>query len=182
MVTVRQHQIKGALVGRFHSFLRLPRMAKYPYKARRMSPRKQPRVLMWLLATIHSHILSAASSLLPTAPVAADARGESPRAKDYVSQIEIIYSGELDGGSDSKMTPRSPGSPGATDYEPSHKTLSFRLMLTTRVCLVGRMRTLTHTPRLLLHIRRLENATMARVIVMATLVVLRLPLVPHRRH
>ena len=37
---------------------------------------------------------SAAAATLPAAPVAADARGESPRANDDGSQVELIYSGE----------------------------------------------------------------------------------------
>ena len=44
--------------------------------------------------------LSAAAATLPAAPVAADTRGESPRANDDGSQVELIYSGESDGGSD----------------------------------------------------------------------------------
>ena len=55
---------------------------------------------------------SAVAATLPAAPVSADARGESPRANDDGSQVELIYSGESDGGSDSKKTPRSPESIG----------------------------------------------------------------------
>ena len=49
---------------------------------------------------------SAAAATFPAAPVAADASGESPRANDDGSQVELIYLGESDGGSDSKKTPR----------------------------------------------------------------------------
>uniref|UniRef100_M4B3T0 Uncharacterized protein n=1 Tax=Hyaloperonospora arabidopsidis (strain Emoy2) TaxID=559515 RepID=M4B3T0_HYAAE len=59
---------------------------------------------------------SAAAATIPAAPVAADARGESPRANDDGSQVEFIYSGESDGGSDSKKTPRSPESMVAAEY------------------------------------------------------------------
>ena len=37
--------------------------------------------------------LSSAAATLPAAPTAADARGESPRANDDGSQVELIYSG-----------------------------------------------------------------------------------------
>ena len=37
---------------------------------------------------------SAAAATLPVAPGAADARGESPRANDDDSQVDLIYSGE----------------------------------------------------------------------------------------
>ena len=43
---------------------------------------------------------SAAAIILSAAPVAVDARGDSPRANDDGSQVELIYSGESDGGSD----------------------------------------------------------------------------------
>ena len=64
---------------------------------------------------------SAAAATLPAATVAADARGESPHANDDGSQVEHIYSGELEGGSDSKKTPRSPESIGAAEYEPMNR-------------------------------------------------------------
>ena len=63
---------------------------------------------------------SAAAATLPAAPVAADARGESPRANDG-SQVELIHSREADGGSDSKKTPRSPESIVAAEYEPTNR-------------------------------------------------------------
>ena len=53
------------------------------------------------------------------APVAADARRESPRANDDGSQMELVYLRESDGGSDSKKTPRSPESILAAEYEPT---------------------------------------------------------------
>ena len=53
---------------------------------------------------------SAAAATLSATPVAADARGEPPRANDDGSQVELIYSGESEGGSDLKKTPRSPES------------------------------------------------------------------------
>uniref|UniRef100_A0AAV1V0Q8 Uncharacterized protein n=1 Tax=Peronospora matthiolae TaxID=2874970 RepID=A0AAV1V0Q8_9STRA len=66
--------------------------------------------------------LSAAASTLPAAPVAAEARGVSPRASaDNISQVDLIYLGESDGGSDSKKTPRSPESKSATEYEPTNR-------------------------------------------------------------
>ena len=65
---------------------------------------------------------SAAAATLPPAPVAADTRSESPRANDDGSQVEIIYSGESDGGSDSKKTPSSPESIRAAEYEPTNRT------------------------------------------------------------
>ena len=49
-------------------------------------------------------VLSATSSTLP------EARGDSPRANDDGSQMELIYSGESEGGSGSKKTSRSPES------------------------------------------------------------------------
>ena len=55
---------------------------------------------------------SAADVTLTAAPVAEDARADSPRANDDDSQVELIYSGESDGGSDSKKTTRSPESTG----------------------------------------------------------------------
>ena len=127
-------------------------------------------------------VLSAASLTLPAAPVDADARGESPRANDDGSQMELIYSGESNGGSKSKKTPRSPESTG-------RPSMSLRIgidqvvrpMVITRVCLVWRMSVLTHSPRLLLRIRRLANATMTCAIVMATLGVPRTSLVPPRK-
>ena len=53
---------------------------------------------------------SAAAATLPAAPVAADTRVESPRANDDGSQVELIYSEDSDGGSDSMKTSRSPES------------------------------------------------------------------------
>ena len=92
---------------------------------------------------------SAATATLSTAPVAADARGGSPRANDDGSQVELINSGESDGGSDSKKTPRSPESIVAVEYEPTNKTRAgSQLMVTTGVCLVRRMSMLTHPPRM----------------------------------
>ena len=52
--------------------------------------------------------LSAAAATLPAAPVAADARGGSPRAKVDGSQADVIYSGESGGGYDSKRAPTLP--------------------------------------------------------------------------
>ena len=66
--------------------------------------------------------MSAAAATLPAAPVAADARSESPRANDDGYQVELIYSGESDGGSDSKKTPSSPEPIGAAEYEPTYRT------------------------------------------------------------
>uniref|UniRef100_M4BLG4 Core-binding (CB) domain-containing protein n=1 Tax=Hyaloperonospora arabidopsidis (strain Emoy2) TaxID=559515 RepID=M4BLG4_HYAAE len=65
---------------------------------------------------------SAAAATLPVAPVATDARGESTHANDDGSQVELINSGESDGGSDSKKTPRSPESILAREYEPTKRT------------------------------------------------------------
>ena len=65
---------------------------------------------------------SASAATLPAAPVAADARGESLRANDDGSQVELIYSGESDIGSDSKKTSRSPESIVAAEYEPTNRT------------------------------------------------------------
>uniref|UniRef100_M4B5H4 Uncharacterized protein n=1 Tax=Hyaloperonospora arabidopsidis (strain Emoy2) TaxID=559515 RepID=M4B5H4_HYAAE len=65
---------------------------------------------------------SAAAATLPAAPVAADACGESPRANDDDPQVELIYLGEPDGGSDSKKTSRSPGSIVSGEYEPTNRT------------------------------------------------------------
>ena len=61
-------------------------------------------------------VSSAEPAITFAALVAADARGESPRDQDHgvVPQEELIYSGESDGGSDSKRLPRSPESHGAT--------------------------------------------------------------------
>ena len=53
---------------------------------------------------------SAATAILPAEPVAADARGELSRAYDDGSEVELIYSGESEGGSGSKKTSRSPES------------------------------------------------------------------------
>ena len=65
---------------------------------------------------------SAAAATLPAAPVVVDARGESPRANDDGSQVELIYSGESDSESDSKKTPSSPESIGSAEYEPTNRT------------------------------------------------------------
>ena len=65
---------------------------------------------------------SANAVTLPAAPVAADTRGESLRANGDGSQVELIYSGKSDGGSDSKKTPRSPESIVADEYEPTNRT------------------------------------------------------------
>ena len=69
-------------------------------------------------------VSSAETAIASAAPVAADARGESPRDQDHgvVPQEELIYSGESDGGSDSTRSPRSPESRGATEYEPTNRT------------------------------------------------------------
>ena len=65
----------------------------------------------------------AEASSPPAASIAAGARGSVPRADndDDGSHVELIYSGESDGVSDSKKTPTPPGSAGATEYEPSRK-------------------------------------------------------------
>ena len=65
---------------------------------------------------------SAAAATILSAPVAADARVESSRANDDGSQVDLIYSGESDGGSDSKKTSRSPGSIVSGEYEPTNRT------------------------------------------------------------
>uniref|UniRef100_M4BUR1 Uncharacterized protein n=1 Tax=Hyaloperonospora arabidopsidis (strain Emoy2) TaxID=559515 RepID=M4BUR1_HYAAE len=121
-----------------------------------------------------------ASSAAAAKPVAADARSESLRANDDGSQVELIYSGESDGGSDSKKTSRSPESILAAEYEPTNRQV-VRTMVTTRVCLVRRTSMLTHPPLLLLRIRLKENAAMTWTVVMMILVVPRLLLVPRRR-
>ena len=66
--------------------------------------------------------LSAAAATLSAALVVADARGKSPCANDDGSQVELIYSGESDGGPDSKKTPRSSESIVAAKYEPTNRT------------------------------------------------------------
>ena len=53
---------------------------------------------------------SATASSQPAAPDAAGARGNNPRADDG-SELELIYSGESDGESDSKKNTSPPGSP-----------------------------------------------------------------------
>ena len=53
---------------------------------------------------------SAAASSQPAAPDAAGACGNNPRADDG-SELELIYSGESDGDSDSKKNTSPPGSP-----------------------------------------------------------------------
>ena len=65
--------------------------------------------------------LSGAASSQPAAPLSSGARVEPQRADDDGFQVELIYSGESDGGYDSKKTPKSPGSPGATEYEPPNE-------------------------------------------------------------
>uniref|UniRef100_M4B851 Uncharacterized protein n=1 Tax=Hyaloperonospora arabidopsidis (strain Emoy2) TaxID=559515 RepID=M4B851_HYAAE len=122
---------------------------------------------------------SAAPSPQLSTPVAAGA----PRAAADGFQVELIYSGESDGGFNSKKTPRSPKSPDgqSTILQARRLDQVARLMVTNRVCLVRRMSTLTHPPRLLLRVRQLASTTMDRTIVVATFVVPRLPLVPHRR-
>ena len=55
---------------------------------------------------------SATASSQPAAPDAAGARGNNPRADDG-SELELIYSGESDGESDSKKNTNPPGSPEA---------------------------------------------------------------------
>ena len=69
-------------------------------------------------------VSSAASSTLPAAPDSVDACGDSPRDHGDGSQVELIYSRESDGGSDSEKTPRSPESTGAAECEPSRRIRS----------------------------------------------------------
>ena len=104
---------------------------------------------------------STAAATLPAAPVAADARGESPHANDDGSQVDLINSGKSDGGSDSKKTPRSPESIGRpnTSLQIGLEQV-VRLTVTTRVCLVRRIIMLNHPPRLLLRIHLIANAGM----------------------
>ena len=65
----------------------------------------------------------AAAATFPAAPVAADARGESPRANnDDGSQVELIDSGESGSVYNSKKTPRSSESIVAAKYEPTNRT------------------------------------------------------------
>ena len=66
--------------------------------------------------------LSAAAATLSAALVVADARGKSPCANDDGSQVDLIYSGESDSGSDSKKTLRSPESMVAADHGPTKRT------------------------------------------------------------
>uniref|UniRef100_M4B1Y1 Uncharacterized protein n=1 Tax=Hyaloperonospora arabidopsidis (strain Emoy2) TaxID=559515 RepID=M4B1Y1_HYAAE len=47
---------------------------------------------------------------------------ELPRANDDGSQVELIYSGKSDVGSDSKKTPRSPESIVEAEYDPTNRT------------------------------------------------------------
>ena len=106
-------------------------------------------------------VSTATTATLPAEPVAAGARGDSPRANDDGPQVELIYSGESDGGSDSKKTPRSPESITAVEYEPTNRTRAdSQTMVTTGICLVRRMIILTHPPRLLLRILLSANAVM----------------------
>ena len=65
---------------------------------------------------------SAATAILPAAPVAADASGELSRAYDDGSEVELIYSGESDSESDSKKTPGLPESIVAAKYESTNRT------------------------------------------------------------
>uniref|UniRef100_A0AAV1U4P3 Uncharacterized protein n=1 Tax=Peronospora matthiolae TaxID=2874970 RepID=A0AAV1U4P3_9STRA len=67
--------------------------------------------------------LSTAALTLSAAPVAAVACGVSPRAIDVNgSQVELFFSGESDGGPDSKKTPRSFKSQSVTEYWPTNWT------------------------------------------------------------
>ena len=122
---------------------------------------------------------SAVSLTLPAAPVAADARGESPRANDEGSQVQLICSGKSTVGPTRGVLLGRPGLAGRPNTSlQTRLDQVLRLVVTTRVCLVRRMRTLDHPPHLLLHFRR---STMACAIMMASLVVPRLTLVPRRR-
>ena len=68
-------------------------------------------------------VFSADPATVPAELVAADPRGDSPRANDHgvFSQEEYIHSGDSDGGSDSKKSPRSPESQGATEKGPINR-------------------------------------------------------------
>ncbi|CAI5733744.1 unnamed protein product [Peronospora destructor] len=120
----------------------------------------------------------AARSPQPAAPVAAGARGDSPRANDGFP-LELIYSGESDGASDSGKTVRLPESLAAADYEPSSK--KARSNSKTHGSYHSRFDSEDEEkPHLLLpRIRLCANTTMARAIVKAVIVVSFLLLVPH---
>ena len=97
MVTVRPHQGQGALVlvdpsisGFSSHGEQLHRCAAKA--AEKAAARVNAAALDDAQPLVADDASSAAAATIPAAPVAADARGESPRANDDGSQVEIIYS------------------------------------------------------------------------------------------
>ena len=109
--------------------MNLPRMAKVPKQvAAKAAAKEAARVN----ATVRDSeqpstaedVSFAEPATVPAALVATDARGVSPRDHGVVTVAELTYSGESDGGSDSKKSPRLPECHGATEYEPTNRTRS----------------------------------------------------------
>ena len=112
MVTVGPHQGQGALDGLIHPFLDFHHMVnnsvRCAAKAAEKAVERVNKAALEYTQPLAAEDASSAAATLPAAPVAADARGESPHANDDDSQVELICSGSRKVGPTRRRHPGHP--------------------------------------------------------------------------